>query len=54
VAQVVRSGDWYVVVVNGKTLGQFGHTLDASRLALSLLGDGIIGSVELLSGTIVT
>lgn len=53
VLQVVRSGEWYVIMVNGQTIGQLSSLLDASRLALSLLNDGQIDSVALPSGTIV-
>jgi len=43
----------YTLMINGQTIGRFGALIDASRLALSLLSDGQIDSVQLFSGTIV-
>ena len=52
-AQILGSNGVYTVVIDGQQVGQFGELIDASRLALSLLHDGLIDSVELFSGTIV-
>ena len=53
-AAVVRQGEWYTVMVSGKMIGQFGALLDANRYALMLLHDGLVASVTLISGDIVT
>jgi len=54
VAEVSRAGEWYTVMVNGQMIGQFGALLDANRYALMMLHDGLVASVTLISGDIVT
>ena len=51
--EIRKVGDWFTVTLDGQLLGQFGELIDASRLALSLLHDGLVDSVRLFSGTIV-
>lgn len=53
-AEVSRAGEWYTVMVNGQMIGQFGALLDANRYALMMLHDGLVASVTLISGDIVT
>ena len=52
--EVGRADGWYTVMVNGQMIGQFGALLDANRYALMMLHDGMVGSVRLISGDIVT
>ena len=49
-AEVIKDGGWYEVLVNGELLGQFPCGLDANRYALSLLHDGAVSQVKLSSG----
>ena len=51
-ATVTMSGSWYVVMVNGKMLGQFGRLFDANTFAICLLRRGEIVSVTLPSGLV--
>lgn len=53
-AIVDRCGELYVVAVDGETLGQFMHLLDAHCFALQLLERDMVQSVRLHSGTTVT
>ena len=53
-ADVVKQGEWYTVMVNGKMLGQFTTLLDAHCFALQLMERGMVQSVCLYSGTTVT
>lgn len=51
-ATVTTSGSWYVVMVNGQMLGQFGRLFDANTFAISLLRRGEIASLTLPSGLV--
>ena len=50
--EVVLSGGWYVVMVNGRMLGQFGRLFDANTFAICLIRRGEIASVTLPSGLV--
>ena len=50
---VSRQDGWYLVTLDGQLIGQFTHSLDAHRYAMSMFHDGMAGSVRLLNGTIV-
>ena len=52
--EVVVSGEWYVVRLDGGDLGMFAHMLDANCFALQLLEREIAGSVALISGLEIT
>ena len=52
-ADVVKQGEWYTVMVNGEVLGQFIALLDAHCFALQLMERGLAQSVRLYSGTTV-
>ena len=49
-ASVTRQGEWYVVEVDGRLIGQFAHSLDANRHAVAMLHDGMVDSVTLPNG----
>ena len=49
-AVVSRQGERYSVAVDGVTLGQFRHLLDAHCFALQLMERGMVQSVRLYSG----
>jgi hypothetical protein len=49
-AQVIESGEWYIVRLNGEDLGMFAHMLDANCFALQLLERGMATTVTLVSG----
>jgi hypothetical protein len=48
--EVVSSGEWYIVRLNGEDLGMFAYMLDANCFALQLLERGMATSVMLVSG----
>lgn len=52
-ATVSESQGWYVVMINGKTLGQFGALLDANLFALQLIERGLADRVTLPSGAVI-
>ena len=52
--EIIRSGEWYIVLHSGEELGMFAHMLDANCFALQLLERGIAGSVTLISGLEIT
>ena len=51
--EVVSSGEWYIVRLNGEDLGMFTYMLDANCFALQLLERAMATSVTLISGLIV-
>jgi hypothetical protein len=53
-AEVVRQGEWYTVMVNGRMLGQFTNLLDAHCFALQLMDRDLAQSVRLYSGITVS
>ena len=53
-AQVIESGGWYIVRLNGEDLGKFIHLLDANCFALQLMERAIATSVTLVSGLEIT
>ena len=53
-ADVVKQGEWYTVMVNGQMLGQFIALLDAHCFALQLMERDIVQSVSLYSGVTVS
>ena len=53
-AQVIESGEWYIVRLNGEDLGTFIHLLDANCFALQLMERAIATSVTLVSGLEIT
>ena len=53
-AEVVRQGEWYTVMINGQMLGQFVKLLDAHCFALQLMERGLAQSVRLYSGITVS
>ena len=53
-AVVIRNGDLYEVGVDFSALASFAHLLDAHCFALQLMERGIVQSVRLYSGVVVT
>ena len=51
--EVVSSGEWYLVRMDGEELGMFAHMLDANCFALQLLEREMATTVTLVSGLIV-
>lgn len=43
-----------MVSVDGEERGRFGQLMDASRFALGMMHDQMVGSVQLLSGLVIT
>lgn len=52
VADVCISGNWYVVMINGKMIGQFGCLFDANCFAIQLIERGIVDQITLPSGLV--
>jgi hypothetical protein len=52
-AQVIESGGWYIVRLDGEDLGKFIHLLDANCFALQLLDRGMATTVTLVSGLVI-
>ena len=52
-AQVIESGGWYIVRLDGEDLGTFNHMLDANCFALQLIEREIAASVTLVSGLVI-
>lgn len=48
--EVLVSGEWYIVRLDGEGLGTFAHMLDANCFALQLVERGMAESVTLVSG----
>lgn len=51
-AEVCVSSNWYVVMINGRMIGQFARLFDANTFAICLLRRGEISSVTLPSGLV--
>ena len=51
--EIIISGEWYLVSQDGVDLAMFVSSLDAHRLAMAMLHDGLASSVRLASGTVV-
>lgn len=51
-AEVCISGSWYVVMINGKMIGQFGRLFDANCFAIQLIERGIVDQITLTSGLV--
>jgi hypothetical protein len=52
VAEVSESGNWYVVMINGKMIGQFGCLFDANCFAIQLVERGVVEQITLPSGLV--
>ena len=53
-AQVIESGEWYIVRLSGEDLGMFAHMLDANCFAMQLIERDMATSVTLISGLEIT
>lgn len=51
-AEVSESGNWYVVMINGKMTGQFGCLFDANCFAIQLVERGVVDKITLPSGLV--
>jgi hypothetical protein len=52
VAEVYESGNWYVVMIKGKMIGQFGCLFDANCFAIQLAERGVVDQITLPSGLV--
>ena len=52
--EVLVSGEWYAVRLNGEELGTFAHMLDANCFAMQLIERDMASSVTLVSGLEIT
>ena len=51
-AEVYESGSWYVVMINGEMIGNFGCLFDANCFAIQLIERGFVDQITLPSGLV--